>query len=63
MRKINESLDGGFILSGESYSPISGNKSESNLGVEQTWVVKTDSTGIPVWDKTIFSNGHDEEGT
>ncbi|MFM7053527.1 MAG: T9SS C-terminal target domain-containing protein, partial [Bacteroidota bacterium] len=63
LRRIIESIDGGFVLSGESYSPISGNKTESNLGVEQTWVVKTDSTGIPVWDKTIFSNGHDEEGT
>ncbi len=63
LRRISESIDGGFILSGESYSPISGNKTESNLGVEQTWVVKTDSVGLPVWDKTIFSNGHDEEGT
>lgn len=61
--RIEETIDGGFILSGESYSPISGNKTESNLGVEQTWVVKTDSAGLPIWDKTIFSNGHDEEGT
>lgn len=63
LRRIMELPDGGFLLSGESYSPISGNKTENNLGVEQTWVVKTDSTGIPIWDKTIFSNGHDEEGT
>ncbi|MFM2189886.1 MAG: hypothetical protein RL491_272 [Bacteroidota bacterium] len=63
LSRIDESIDGGFILSGESYSPISGNKTESNLGVEQTWVVKTDSAGFPIWDKTIFSTGHDEEGT
>lgn len=63
LRRIDESIDGGFLLSGESYSPISGNKTENNLGVEQTWVVKTDSAGLPVWDKTIFSSGHDEEGT
>jgi len=63
LRRISELPDGGFLISGESYSPISGNKTEDNLGVEQTWVVKTDSVGIPVWDKTIFSNGHDEEGS
>ena len=63
LSRIDESIDGGFILSGESYSPISGNKTENNLGIEQTWVVKTDTLGLPIWDKTIFSNGHDEEGT
>jgi len=30
-------------MAGTSYSPISGDKSENNLGAEQMWVVKTDS--------------------
>ncbi len=59
---VKQTLDGGFLLSGDSYSPISGDKSESNLGLEQTWIVKTDSIGNKQWDKTIFTIGHDEDG-
>ena len=61
--RVVELDDGGFLVSGESYSPADGNKTEPNLGIEQTWVVKTDSAGTFLWDKTIFTNGHDELGT
>jgi len=54
--------DGGFALAGTSYSYIGGTKTENNLGPEQTWVVKIDSLGNKQWDKTIFTNGHDEAG-
>ncbi len=55
-------VDGGYLLTGDSYSPMSGNKTEANLGYEQTWVVKTDSLGIILWDKTILTIGSDEIG-
>jgi hypothetical protein len=58
----SKTKDGGFLLSGDSYSPVSGNKSEANMGTEQTWVVKIDSTGAKAWDKTILTPGHDESG-
>ncbi|MFZ1633804.1 MAG: T9SS type A sorting domain-containing protein [Chitinophagales bacterium] len=32
--------DGGFILSGFSYSPLSGNKTEASLGEEDYWFIK-----------------------
>ncbi len=54
--------DNGYLVSGTSYSGISGNKSEQNLGIEQSWVVKTDLAGNIMWDKTILTNGHDERG-
>jgi len=54
--------DGGFLIAGTSYSAISGNKSEANLGSEQSWMIKTNSLGNKVWDKTIFTVGHDESG-
>jgi len=54
--------DGGYLISGDSYSPISGDKTENNLGTEQSWFVKTDSTGSLQWDKTVFTTGHDESG-
>ena len=59
---IFQTTDGGFLIAGNSYSGISGSKSENNLGVEQTWIIKTDQDGNKLWDKTIFTSGHDEEG-
>lgn len=61
--RVVQTDDGGYMLSGESYSPADGDKSEPNLGIEQTWVVKTDSAGLFEWDKTVFTLGHDESGT
>lgn len=57
-----ETKDKGWIVSGDSYSQTSGDKSEDNLGVEQTWIVKIDSDGNKQWDKTLLTDGHDEEG-
>ena len=54
--------DGGLIIGANSYSPISGNKSENNLGLEQTWMLKTDSMGNYLWDRTAFTMGHEESG-
>ena len=59
---IQKTNSGGFLLSGDSYSTISGEKTENNLGSEQTWIVKIDSAGNKIWDKTIFTIGHDELG-
>ena len=59
---VSLTSDGGYLISGDSYSPISGDKTESNLGAEQTWLIKTDSVGNKQWDKTIFTVGHDEQG-
>jgi len=54
---IFQTSDRGYLLTGTSYSPLSGDKSENNLGQGQTWIVKTDSLGNKQWDKTILSNG------
>ena len=59
---ILQTVDGGYLISGDSYSSISGNKTENNLGSEQIWVAKTDSLGNLIWDKTILEPGHDETG-
>ncbi|HEX5001753.1 MAG TPA: T9SS type A sorting domain-containing protein [Bacteroidia bacterium] len=63
LSRVVETADHGLLLCGESYSPVDGDKTEDNLGVEQSWVVKTDSVGTIEWDKTIFTTGHDELGT
>ncbi len=59
---ISQTSDGGYLLSGISYSDISGNKTENNLGVEQSWVVKTDTSGVVQWDKTLYTAAEDECG-
>jgi len=59
---IVETMNGGYLISGNSYSQISGNKTESNLGNEQLWVIELDASGNVLWDKTIFTPGHDENG-
>jgi len=57
--------DGGYLFSGTSYSSISGDKTEDNLGSEQSWIVKTDSLCNKQWDKTLHTNTgweDDEQG-
>ena len=54
--------DGGYLIGCTSYSPASGTKTENNFGQEQAWIIKVDSLGNPQWDKTIFTNEHDESG-
>ena len=56
MEEINT---GGFILGGTSYSGISGDKSEVNLGYGDYWVVETNSLGNIVWQNTIGGNSDD----
>lgn len=55
--KISQTTDGGYLVSGTSFSPLSGSKTENNLANPQTWVLKTDSLGFIQWDKTLQSAG------
>jgi hypothetical protein len=45
--------DGGYLLAGYSNSPASGDKSEDGNFSMDYWVVKIDSDGNKVWDKTF----------
>lgn len=47
---------------GTSYSGISGDKTQSNLGGEQTWAVLFDTLNNVIWDRTVLDQGHDELG-
>jgi hypothetical protein len=60
---LAETLQGQYLLSGTSYAVYAGgDKSEANYGIEQTWLICTDTSGNKIWDKTIFTGGHDECG-
>ena len=51
--------DGGYLVGGGSYSPVSGNKTENSVGMMDYWLLKLDGSGIIVWDKTIGGNEDD----
>ncbi|MCX6276456.1 MAG: T9SS type A sorting domain-containing protein [Bacteroidetes bacterium] len=53
---VFQNSDGGYFVISNSFSDISGNKTENNLGFGQAWVIKTDSLGTLQWDKTIFTD-------
>ncbi len=56
---LEKTSDGGYIFGGNSYSGISGEKTESNRGDADYWVVKIDGSGNKIWDKTIGGTGYD----
>lgn len=54
--KIIPTSDGNYVLIGSSKSTISGNKTESNRGEFDIWMLKINSSGSILWDKTIGGN-------
>ncbi len=45
--------NGNYLLGGTSNSPISGDKTEANLGFNDFWLLQLDKTGNVVWQQTI----------
>lgn len=52
-RGVQQTQDGGYIIAGNSNSNISGEKSENSRGGYDYWVVKLDSAGHFLYDKTM----------
>ncbi|MFN0276133.1 MAG: T9SS type A sorting domain-containing protein [Chitinophagales bacterium] len=52
--------DDGYILAGDSHSGISGDKTESNLGGLDYWVIKIDSNLQIVWQNSFRGTGYDD---
>jgi hypothetical protein len=61
MYDIAKTDDGGYLLAGHSQSNISFEKTENNRGggAYDLWVVKIDSTGNKLWDKTYGGDNQD----
>lgn len=60
LHSIELTPNGGYIAAGESFSNISGDKTENSRGSDDFWIVKLDSSGNVEWDKTI--GGSDSDG-
>ncbi len=54
---LQQTKDNGFLISGNTFLGAVLDKTEPNLGTNQTWIVKTDSLFNKEWDKTIFTPG------
>src|SRR5689334_532495 len=59
IQNICLSADGGFLAAGFSDSHASKYKSQGSRGGVDYWVVKYDSSGSILWDKTIGGNKDD----
>jgi hypothetical protein len=51
--------DGGFLISGYSFSGISGDKTQSSRGGSDYWIVKTNSSGSKLWDRRFGGTAND----
>ncbi|MEO8150724.1 MAG: T9SS type A sorting domain-containing protein [Bacteroidia bacterium] len=56
---IQQTADGGYIVGGESWSMISGDKTEDRIGGGDYWIVKVDSLGNIQWQNTIGGSNED----
>ncbi|MCX6199736.1 MAG: T9SS type A sorting domain-containing protein [Bacteroidetes bacterium] len=65
-KSMVETSDGGYLMSGDALFLATMDtifdKTELNLGSQNTWIIKVDSNGLKQWDKTIFTTGADENG-
>ncbi|PSR54000.1 hypothetical protein AHMF7605_10950 [Adhaeribacter arboris] len=59
LRTIKQTHDDGYLLGGYSYSSSSVNKTGSNKGFADYWIVKINSRGLIVWNKTIGGSSED----
>ncbi len=59
LQTIIQTDDNGYIVGGYSNSIVSGDKSESNLGNFDYWIVKLDSLGVIEWQNTIGGDSYD----
>ena len=59
LKSIIVTPDGGYLLSGESSSPLSADKTDVCRGDYDFWILKLSSTGDILWQKTIGAAGYD----
>ena len=56
---VLETSDGGFLLGGSSFSSNNGTRTSALLGGNDFWIVRTDSEGNPLWDRSFGGSGDD----
>ncbi|MFN3967936.1 T9SS type A sorting domain-containing protein [Flavobacterium sp.] len=59
LTQIHQCIDNGYIITGTTLSPISGDKTEATKGDYDAWVVKVDENGNIQWQKDIGGSNYD----
>ncbi|MEO8150101.1 MAG: hypothetical protein ABI723_20860, partial [Bacteroidia bacterium] len=61
LSSLQQTTDGGYILGGTTNSNGGGDKTERSRGWKYAdyWIIKIDSTGVKLWDKTIGGSSTD----
>lgn len=59
LQELHVTADGGAMLAGSSYSGVSGDKSQPNLGRRDYWLVKVDAQGRKQWDQSYGTTRED----
>lgn len=59
LQSVEQTKDGGYIIGGYSNSITSGEKIENGYGDNDFWIIKTNSKGEIIWQKTIGGNKDD----
>ena len=60
LNSVCKTKNGGYLLAGTSNSPISGEKNEECLGLNDYWVISVDAIGDVIWQRTIGGSGADD---
>ncbi len=60
MYALIQTSDGGYLLGGDSDSPISGAKTQGSQGINDYWVVRINGSGTKLWDKRFGGNSREE---
>ncbi|QRR01433.1 T9SS type A sorting domain-containing protein [Dyadobacter sandarakinus] len=63
LNSVQQTLDGGYIVGGTSYSGVSGEKSDSARGNGDYWIVKLAADGTKQWDRTLGGTGDETFST
>ncbi len=59
VHSIQQTVEGGYILAGNSSSGSSPDKNEDNIGAQDYWIVKLSSIGTIEWENTIGGVAND----
>lgn len=59
LKSVSILANGNYLLGGTSNSPISGDKTEDNFGLNDYWLIQLDKTGNMVWQQTIGGSQDD----
>jgi hypothetical protein len=57
--RVEDTADGGYLLIGNSFSGVEGNKTSPSFGSGDFWVVKIDAAGNKQWERAFGGSGDD----